>query len=106
MERFRDCTTFIEIDIWVNKSLSVRELKIIFDDPYNDPEIVIDVMVTWHYEPTEIMEHFFPWLEYDYTREPEEEAGEIESHCFGVWLTPIAEKYLEVEEYFRDGDAK
>ena len=59
-------------------------------------------MLPWTYEVSEIMERFFPWLEYDEVDEPEDISGEIEVHTLSVWLSDIAEKFLHVEEYFRD----
>jgi hypothetical protein len=103
MEQIRNRTTYIEIDVWVNKSLSIREIEIKFDQPKKDPDLAIDLWIPFQYDPNEVMEQFFPWLDYDYAREIEEFSGEIENHFFEVWLTDAAEKYLDVESYFRDG---
>lgn len=101
MKKFNDVDAFITIDKWVNKSLQYRSIEIRFEDPDKDcPDYEMPVMVTWHYEVDDLMNHFFPWLDYEYDREPDDWSGEVEEHLFVVELTRPARAFLEVEIYF------
>lgn len=103
MRQFRDRDAFIEIDVWVNKSLSIREIIIKFDDQAKEADLVLEMFLPWQYDVHEVMQQFFPWLVFDYAEDIVDVSGEIEEHIFEVWLTDVAKKYLDVEDYFRDG---
>ena len=101
MKIFQDRDGFVTIDKWVNKSLQYREIQIRFDDPDKDlPDYEIPIMATWHYEISDLMRHFLPWLEYDYLEEPDDSSGEVEGHVMGVWLSKQAKAFIELEAYF------
>lgn len=101
MKKFQDRDGFVTIEKWVNKSLQYREIEIRFDNPDKDlPDYEIPIMATWHYEVPELMQHFFPWLDYTYHEEPEFYELEVEEHVMEVWLSKYARAFLELEAYF------
>ena len=104
MREFEEHEAFIAINVWINKSWAIREIAIRFDDDQKEePDYVISVVVTWGYGVPDVMEHFFPWLEYEYPDEPEEIGGEIEEHRLSVRLTDVAKGFLLAEDYFEIG---
>jgi hypothetical protein len=104
MREFVGHEAYVTIDIWLNKSLSIREIEFRFDDPDKEQaDFVVPVEVTWGYDADEVMRHFFPWLEYYDDGEAQEMSGEIERHKFDAVLSPVAKAFLLAEEYFEQG---
>jgi hypothetical protein len=104
MKEFVGREAYVTIDVWVNKSLHIREIEFRFGDPDKEhPNFTQPVMVTWGYDVDDVMRHFFPWLEYYADGEVEDTAGEIETHRFNVVLTEAAKGFLLAEEYFKEG---
>lgn len=103
MKEFDKRDAFVTIDLWLNKSLRFREIKVWFDDPgKSTSDYEIPIMATWNYEVSDIMRHFLPWLDYEYHEEPEEYSGEVEQHVFSVSLSRPATAFLELEAYFEN----
>jgi hypothetical protein len=95
---------FFVFDLWVNKSLSIRGIQVYYDD-HSKAEHDLDFPY-WAagYSIYEFMRSRFPWLEYEYADDPEDHAGEVETHVLLVNLSEIAKKFLEVEEFFKTGE--
>jgi hypothetical protein len=105
MAEFVGREAFVSINQWVNKSLRFRDIEIRFEDPYaDDPDYVVRIMATWHYEVLDIMRYFLPWLDYDEMDAPVDMSGEIEARLMSVWLSKPALSFLELEAFF-DGAA-
>ena len=103
MSEFQDRAAFLTIEKWVNKSLQYRGLEVRFDDPHkSEYDYEIPIMATWHYEISDLMRHFLPWLEYDYAEEPDDGCAEVEGHILEVWLSKSAKAFLELEAYFEN----
>ena len=101
MENFKGRGAFVAIDIWVNKSLSFREIEVRFDDPdKQSADYTIPIMATWDYEIRDVMQHFLPWLDYEDYEEPELIAEEVERHVMAVSLSKPATAFLELEAFF------
>jgi len=101
MKEFEGRDAFVTIDKWVNKSLRFRGIEVRFDDPDKQlPDYKIPIMATWDYEISDLMQHFLPWLQYEYYEEPEDVAGEVEGHVLTVWLSKPAKAFLELEVFF------
>jgi hypothetical protein len=103
MQEFDGRDAYVTIDKWVNKSLQYREIRIYFDDPdKKSPDFEIPIMATSNYDIHDIVQHFLPWLEYEYMEEPDDSSGEIEGHVLNVQLSKVAKGFLEVERFFEN----
>ena len=102
MEKFEERDAFVSIDAWVNKHLKFREIRIIFDEPYGQPDYEIPIMATWGHEAREIIRHFLPWLDFEYYEEPDDSSGEVEGHLFSVQLSAAAKGFLAAERFFEN----
>jgi hypothetical protein len=95
---------YFVFDKWVNKSLSIRGIQVYYDDYTKDKADLDFPYWAAFYTIYEFMESRFPWLEYEYADDPEDHYGEIETHVLSVFLSDIAKKFLEVEEFFKTGE--
>jgi hypothetical protein len=103
MEQFKGREVYFRFDVWVNKTLNIRGISVYYDDPCKtEPDLGIDVWAV-HGDVPDLMERYFPWLDYWYSDDVEEIAGEIESHVLCVELNKYALAYLELERFFADG---
>ena len=103
MREFESGDGFVTIDKWLNKSLQYREIQIRFNDPDKDQaDYYLPIMATWGYEVSDLMHHFFPWLNYEYEEPPDDSSGEVEGHVMAVWLSKPAKAFLELETYFEN----
>lgn len=104
MRRYRGRTVFFRLDFWVNKTLSFRGVEVFFDNHEKDKsDEQIGVWATTGC-PHEVMNHFFPWLKYEYVEfiHSDDQASEIESHIFEVELNEAAISFLALEEFYAD----
>jgi hypothetical protein len=107
MKTFKGRAAFVAIDIWVNKSLSFREIEVRFDDPdKHSVDYTIPIRATWDYEIRDVMQHFLPWLDYEHYEEPELIAEEMERHVMAVSLSKPATAFLELENFFNSWPPK
>lgn len=94
---------FLTLDEWINKTLNFREGKLRFDSPNADPEYELTCWLP-RSNVNEVMAHYFPWLDYKYAFEIEEDgSGEVEGHVLEVGINDIGKAYLKIESYYRDG---
>jgi hypothetical protein len=101
MREFVGHDAFVVVNVWINKTWHIREIEIYLDDPAKEhPDFVIPVVVTSGYTVSDVMAHFFPWLEFTYIDEAEVFSEEVEEHKFEVTLTEAAKAYLLTERYF------
>ncbi|MGO9047789.1 MAG: DUF4365 domain-containing protein [Xanthobacteraceae bacterium] len=103
MERFEGREVYLEVNQWVNKSLSFRDVGVYYDDPGKEkPDFMIR---RWIPSPTldEYMRVMFPWLDYDFVESEETLGGEVEVHSLQVRLNDLGKSYLRLEEYFEYG---
>jgi len=104
MERFANEEIYFRFDVWVNKTLKIRELMIYFDDPdKSQADEVIDIWAVGH-DVWEVMNHFYPWLDYEVHEftDAMEGSGEVESHVFSVRLNDAARAFLTLEAFYED----
>ena len=103
MEEFKRREVYFRFDVWVNKTLNIRGIDVYYDD-YSKPKPDFGIGV-WavHGDVPDLMERYFPWLDYGYFEDVEDIAGEIESHVIYVELNKYALAYLELERFFADG---
>jgi len=107
MKNFKGRAAFLAIDIWVNKSLSFREIEVRFDDPdKHSADYTIPIRATWDDEIRDVMQHFLPWLDYEHYEEPELIAEEMERHVMAVSLSKSATAFLELEDFFNSWPPK
>ncbi|MBZ9959015.1 DUF4365 domain-containing protein [Mesorhizobium sp. BR1-1-14] len=101
MERFVDADAKMIWEYWFNKSLSLRNARLIFEG-----EEPIEVG-GWY--PTDdiglAMQNLFPWLTYEYEDDSTkwDVSGEADIFTLLVSLRPEAKAYLEAERFFREG---
>jgi hypothetical protein len=101
MKEFSGRDAFVAVDRWLNKSLAFRDIEVRFEEPYKpSADYIIPIMATWHYQISDVLAHFLPWLEFEHYEEPETYAEEIERHLFAVWLPEPAKAFLALEAFF------
>lgn len=93
---------FLTLTEWVNKSLNFRESKLTYGDPDAEASYEFDTWLPMS-TPNEVMNRYFPWLDYEYAREIENFSLEVEEHVFEVQINSLGRAFLEVEEYFENG---
>jgi hypothetical protein len=93
---------FLTLDEWINKSLNFRESQIRFGDPDSDP---VYEFVTWlpMSDVNEVMNYYFPWLDYEYAREIENFSCEVEQHVLEVQVNELGRAFLTVEDFIDSG---
>jgi hypothetical protein len=94
---------YFEIEHWVNKSLGIRGIAIMFDETEKDPP---DLELDWMYPVTnheDLMAWWFPWLAYEHIETRETASMEIDVVVLRVWVNDLGKGYIAVEEYFTNG---
>jgi hypothetical protein len=101
MKEFVDQEVYLSVDVWVNKTLAHRGIEIRFNDSDKEsPDYFIGLMATSNFSVIEVINHFLPWLDFEYTEPPEVHSGEVGSNYFSAWLSPVAEAFLRLEEFY------
>ena len=98
----KSSTLFMVIDEWVNKTLNMRSVTIMLKDPDSDPVMRLE---PWTPAPNinEYMNVLFPWLDYKYARDLEPDPSEVQGHVLEIWPNDLAQNFLAMEDYFREG---
>jgi hypothetical protein len=94
---------YFEIEHWVNKTLGMRGIAIMFDETdKTEPDATLDFMypVGSH---ERLMAWWFPWLDYEYIETRDLMSGEVETVVLHVWVNDLGKSYIAVEDYFVDG---
>ncbi len=106
MEHIGNNEVYFIWEDWVNKGLGLRNLRIFIAeyDGRNDraPDVDYDMWSLPTHNVALAMSIFFPWLEYEYAEDVEEDS-ECELHVLAGRLTPAALGYLEAERFFLEG---
>jgi hypothetical protein len=94
---------YFEIEHWVNKSLGMRAVAIMFDETEKDtPDLELD----WMYPETDhewLMVRWFPWLGYTHLETRETATQEIDIVVLRVWVNELGKGYMAAEKYFAEG---
>jgi hypothetical protein len=94
---------YFEIEHWVNKSLSMRGVNVMFDEYGKDePDVEIDLLCPVR-DYHELMARYFAWLDYEHEETQETATQEIDIHVLRVWLNDLGKSYIALEEYFANG---
>jgi len=94
---------YFEIEHWVNKSLGMRGIAIMFDETEKEPP---DFELEWMYPETDhnwLMVHWFPWLDYERIETRETATSEIDIVVLRVRINELGKGYIVAEQYFADG---
>lgn len=103
MKKLLDKEVYFEGNDWVNKSLNIRDIGVIFDEPgKSEPDFMIRI---WSPAPSlfSFMDHYFPWLDYEYVEMSDAIAGEVVVHTISVRVNELGRQFLAVEQYFAEG---
>jgi hypothetical protein len=104
MKNLLNKEVYFEVNDWVNKSLNIRDIGVMFDETgKSKPDFMIRI-----WSPARslfsFMTRYFPWLDYEYAEEPEDAiAGEVVVHVIRVWVNDLGNKFLALEQYFTEG---
>ena len=94
---------YFEIEHWVNKSLGMRGIAIMFGETEKEtPDLELD----WMYPVTDhefLMVRWFPWLNYEHIETRETATQEIDIVVLRVWVNDLGKGYINVEDYFANG---
>jgi hypothetical protein len=102
MEEWEEKDVYFLIDDWVNKSLNIRGIAVCYDDPNSDADFEFNIWAA-RTSVHEVMDFYFPWLDYEYAEPIDDWCGEVERHILNVRLNEHAKKYLELERFFENG---
>ena len=94
---------YFEVEHWVNKSLGMRGVKVMFDEyGKSEPDLEIDLLcpVTDYHD---LMARYFAWLDYEHEETQETATQEIDIHVLRVWLNDLGKSYIALEDYFANG---
>ncbi len=104
MKKLLDKEVYFEVNDWVNKSVNIRDIGVMFDETgKSEPDFMIRL---WSPAPSlfSFMTRYFPWLDYEYAEEIEDAiAGEVVVHVIRVWVNDLGKQFLAVEQYFVEG---
>jgi hypothetical protein len=94
---------YFEIEHWVNKSLGMRGIAIMYNETEKDkPDATLDFMY-----PVRSYEHlmvwWFPWLNYKYIQTRETMSDEIDIEVLHVSVNDLGKSFIAVEGYFAEG---
>lgn len=82
MEQFKGRDVYFRFDVWVNKTLNIRGIDVFYDDLSKaEPDFGIGVWAV-HGDVHDLMERYFPWLDYWHADDVEDIAGEISLMCY------------------------
>lgn len=104
MKKFENQEAFVTIPKWVHHHLQYREIEIRLDDPSKEPpDYKHSIMANWDYEISDIMQHFYPWLEFwDHEAPDNEDFHEVAIYVLTVRLSKMAKAFLELEAFFEN----
>jgi hypothetical protein len=94
---------YFEIEHWVNKSLGMRGIAVMFGETEKDQP---DLELEWMYPVTSyewLMIRWFPWLDYEHVETRETATVEIDIVVLRVWVNDLGKGYIAAESYFEDG---
>lgn len=94
---------YFEIEHWVNKSLGMRGIAVMFGETEKDsPDLELD----WMYpvrDHERLMAWWFPWLNYTHMETRETMTGEIDIVVLHVWVNDLGKAYIALEDYYAHG---
>jgi hypothetical protein len=94
---------YLEIEDWVNKTLNIRGISVMFDEPgKKEADLYIDPFRVTRGYP-DLMDRYFPWLDYVHIETEETMSWEVEVHTLQVWVNDLGKSFIAVEEYFYYG---
>jgi hypothetical protein len=95
--------TYFELEHWVNKSLGMRGINIMFGETDKAPP---DIELEWMYPVISyemLMARYFPWLAYEHIETRDTATSEIDIIVLHVWVSDLGKSYLAIEDYFANG---
>lgn len=98
-----EAESYFELEHWVNKSLGMRGIAIMFGETEKDPP---DIELDWMYPATNhehLMARYFPWLDYEHLETRETATMEINVVVLQVWVNDLGKGYIAAEDYFANG---
>ena len=102
MKSFHDHELFVRMELRLNKTCRIKAIDVFLDDPSKEfPDYEIPIIATYPFGISDVMRHFFPWLDYAADEEPEEIANELEIHLMEAQLNRAAVAFLDLEQFFR-----
>jgi hypothetical protein len=94
---------YFEIEHWVNKSLGMRGIAVMFGETEKEPP---DFELDWMYPVSDherLMAWWFPWLNYTHMETRETMTQEIDIVVLHVWVNDLGKAYIALEDYYARG---